>query len=128
MSIIESRNQYKKDRQEQKRIIVEKVLIPLGLTATMQGGAGKSNYTSNNTTAPFDLSYWLWVDGKINGKTAVTIYLQSFDRDPSNKNYHILMDRISVQMNNGDIIRTDVDLPLDDNKICKLKEFISGRL
>lgn len=42
MSIIESRNQYKKDRQEQKRIIIEKVLIPLGLTATMQGGAGKA--------------------------------------------------------------------------------------
>ena len=73
MSIIESRNQYKKDRQEQKRIIIEKVLIPLGLTATMKGVAGKSNYTSNNTTAPIDLSYWLRVDGKINGKTAVRV-------------------------------------------------------
>lgn len=128
MNFNEIRTKYIEARREQKQLIIEQILNPLGLTATMQGGAGKSNYTSNNTTAPFDLSYWLWVDGKINGKTAVTIYLQSFDRDPSSKNYHILMDRISVQMNNGDIIRTDVDLPLDDNKICKLKEFISDRL
>ena len=53
--------------------------------------------------------------------------MQSFDRDPNGeKNYHVLLDRLSIQSGEGTIVRTNIDLPLNDEKIQRLKELVEN--
>lgn len=56
--------------------------------------------------------------------------LQAFEQDPYSKNYHVLMDRIGIYIyfpnsrNTADAIDrmliTDIDLPIDEEKLEKL--------
>lgn len=122
----EVRKQYIEERKKERKKIIKYVFEDMGYKVKKfaNAGHGSEKYTSGGQMKEFDLSYWMWVDAEKEGKK-YSIYLQSFDRDPNgNQNYHVLLDRLFVQVDDGEIKRTDIDLPLDDEKINQLKEII----
>lgn len=124
----EARERYILERNRERQKIIKYVLEDMGYNVkkSANAGHGSKKYTSGGQIPPFDLSYWMWIDGEKEGERC-SIYLQSFDRDPNGEqNYHILLDRLSIQIGDGEIKRTNIDLPLDNEKICMLKKLISG--
>lgn len=123
----EVRKQYIKERNKERKKIIKYVFEDMGykVKKSANAGHGSTKYTSGGQMKEFDLSYWMWVEGEKAGKTC-SVYLQSFDRDPNGEqNYHVLLDRLSIQIGDGEIKRTEIDLPLDDEKICLLKDMIN---
>lgn len=96
-------------------------------------GSGIKNYTSGKRIHSYDLSNWKWIFAEKNN-IKYLVLLQSFDKDPKTKNRHILMDRIGIyRYSNLDLSKesiaqgcfdnlynTGIDLPMDDDKLCKL--------
>lgn len=122
------RNQYIIERDKERKKIIRDVFESMGYKVKKGGNAGKgsSKYTSGGEMEEYDLSYWKWVDAEKDEKKC-TIYMQSFDRDPNGeRNYHVLLDRLSIQCGEGKIVRTNIDLPLNDEKIQRLKEMVEN--
>lgn len=120
-----AKENYKEARETQRKILVD-MLKNEGYKVSegSKAGKGSTKYTANKQlNISYDLSNWKWVSG-VKSSNEVNIYLQSFDRDPISRNYHVLFDRISIQINNSEIKRTDYELPLDDNILEKLSELI----
>ena len=127
---------YRELRREQRQLIAG-YLERQGFAVAKNGGRGIRNYTSGRRfEVPYDLSDWLWIDVEKNGKRAM-VSLQSFDRDPASKNYHVLTDRLGIFLYDG--ARTaresyyrmetlDVDLPMDDGKLAVLADVLNEKL
>lgn len=96
-------------------------------------GKGETRYTSGNRlNVPYDLSNWKWVEVK-KGEWFYLISLQAFDRDPSSRNLHVLMDRIGVykyeKYNSNEVLEkmkiTDIELPMDKEKFDMLLDYLN---
>lgn len=95
--------------------------------------AGVKNYSSGGRLMEeYDLSNWKWVCVKRN-HVHFLISLQTFDRDPRTGNLHILMDRIGIYAYVGSyssidaqtkMMATNIDLPLDNNKLNELRQIL----
>ena len=107
-----------------------------GFEVSSRGGMGSPTYGARKKDAlkaPYDLRNWKYVELK---KTVLPkqqqgillISLQSFDKDPSTDNHHILMDRVCFNINLGKkdqfpfVVHTGIDLPMDSEKFKILKE------
>ncbi|MDR2278140.1 hypothetical protein [Vagococcus humatus] len=122
---INAKESYNEARETQRKILVN-MLKNEGYKVFEgpRAGKGSTKYTAGKELdISYDLSNWKWVSG-VKSSNEVSIYLQSFDRDPKSRNYHVLFDRISIQINNLEIKRTEFELPLDDNILEKLAELI----
>lgn len=97
-----------------------------------KGGKGCTNYTSKGTLKiPYDLSNWKWIETEKDNMRYL-ISFQAFDVDSSSGNHHVLMDRLGVykytKYNAKEAFEnmaiTDIDLPMDDEKLLKLLEYL----
>ena len=141
MPFLTSKETYKKERKEQRRILKEymETFTTIsghflnGYSAIYGGnsGQGHSDYTNNGTISEYALSNWKWLTFKKikdNLKYYITVYFQSPDIDIKSKNSHVLFDRLyfSFEIRDLDIrkdyrkIFTDIDLPLDETDMKKL--------
>lgn len=101
---------------------------------------GSSNYKggTKNRKSGFEEKYnlinWKWIDCSKNGFNYF-ISFQTFDQDIKTQNRHVLFDRIGVYKYKGEynpddafftMKNSNIDLPLDDEKIQKLIEFMEN--
>ena len=130
-NFIDSKNKYVELRNVERNNIIE-FLKTNGYCIKKAGGKGRKNYTSNNTLKiPYDLSNWKWIDAE-KEDVCYLISLQAFDLDIISGNYHVLMDRLGVykytQYNSKEafenMVITDIELPMNDEKMCKLLEYL----
>lgn len=66
-----------------------------------KGSQGSKAYTRKRSIAKYDLTNWMYIEGSFYFDKRYwhfIIELQSIDQDPVSKNVHILMDRISVMV------------------------------
>ena len=123
MNFAEVKKQYAKLR-ENERIKIIDFLKEKGYKASKRGGQGKPRwdgddyYTNGHSINPYDLSNWKWVKTSKNGLSYI-ISLQTFDRDQSSGNWHVLFDRISImcELPNKEVELTKYDLPLDESEL-----------
>lgn len=125
---------YEKLRNVERNNII-KFLKTNGYTIIKErGGKGRSNYTSKNTLKiPYDLSNWKWIEAEKDNMRYL-ISLQAFDVDSLSGNHHVLMDRLGVYKYAGqeynaneafeNMIITDIDLPMDNEKLLKMLEYL----
>lgn len=95
--------------------------------------AGDKNYNSGGRLKEkYDLSNWMWVCVKRNDVHFI-VSLQTFDRDPSTGNLHVLIDRIGIYAYIGHyssidgqtkMMTTNIELPLDDKKLNELGKIL----
>lgn len=97
-----------------------------------RGGSGVKKYTSGGRLdIAFDLSNWKWIE-IFHKEHYYLLSLQSFEREPSSGNIHILMDRIGIykykkyksQEACDEMIVTNIDLPLTEVKMNCLLELL----
>ena len=90
---------------------------------------GKSGFEEK-----YNLINWKWIDCSKNGFNYF-ISFQTFDQDIKTQNRHVLFDRIGVYKYKGEynpddafftMKNSNIDLPLDDEKIQKLIEFMEN--
>ncbi len=130
---------YKNLREVERRKIVDYLKLngfktQNGNELSYRGGSGRPAYTSGGEIVEYDLSNWKWVEAS---KENVTYFisLQAFDSDPKSGNHHVLMDRIGVCAFDEnikeedknyfqDMVRTTLDLPLDETKIEMFPEIL----
>ena len=101
---------------------------------------GSSNYKggTKNRKSGFEEKYnlinWKWIDCSKNGFNYF-ISFQTFEQDIKTQNRHVLFDRIGVYKYKGEynpddafftMKNSNIDLPLDDEKIQKLIEFMEN--
>lgn len=68
----------------------------------------------------------MWVEG-FRGNLHFLVCLQTLDIDPSSKNLHILLDRISVvNVDTSEQIPTALDLPLSDGDLDTLAGIVAS--
>ncbi len=94
---------------------------------------GSSKYSSGNRLVKeYDLRNWQWVCVKRND-VHFLISLQTFDKDPTTGNFHVLMDRIGIYAYVGEyspieaqtkMMITNIELPIDDEKMKELANMI----
>lgn len=130
----EIKAEYERCREEQRHIIMDH-FAARGYRVNKRGGKGVKNYTSGGriNKNPFNLQSWKYVVMEKNG-VHILLSLQSFDRDPSSQNVHVLVDRLGVysykNYNPKDacerMIPTSIDLPMDDTKFEELDSFIDN--
>ena len=100
-----------------------------------RAGKGKDNYTSGGTIAEYNLSNWKYIDASINNHK-VFISLQAFDKDPNSKNHHVLENRLGIYVYDkydpekafSEMVTTDIDLPMNDEKFRMLDIAIDMQL
>lgn len=115
-----------------------------------RSGCGSQTYSSNRRlNPPYDLSNWRWIDITLKNGGMAFISFQPFDKDNNTNNSHVLFDRIGIswyekrkdnsnlekQKETAMIINnmfiTDIELPLDENKmnkICDIIKFLSDNI
>lgn len=92
-------------------------------------GNGNYHYTSNNTIYEYNLTNWKWINVKFEN-ILITISLQPYDTDKKTGNTHTLFDRIGIIAKHSSQLAsisfiTDIDLPMDSNKLDKLIEILN---
>ncbi len=131
------KNAYNEAREAQRGELIEALNEKgfrnlKGKEISKSGGKGKKDYTNKNTINQFDLSNWKWVSCSKDGFNYF-ISLQAFDQDIKSKNRHVLFDRIGVYKYKGKynaydafytMENTNIDLPLNEEKIEKLVKFM----
>ncbi|VYU66805.1 Uncharacterised protein [Clostridium tertium] len=119
----EERNKISRFFRTQDDFETEKIAARAGVKKYKSGGRLMEEY---------DLSNWKWVCVKRNDVNFL-ISLQTFDRDPSTGNLHILMDKIGIYAYVGNyssidaqtkMMITNIELPLDDNKLNELGQIL----
>lgn len=141
MPFLTSKETYKKERKEQRRILKEymETFTTIsghflnGYSAIYGGNSGQGipGYTNNGTISKYDFSNWQWLTfKKITGTTKkyITVYFQSPNYDNRTKNSHFLFDRLCFSFQRKERgrktkykeILTDIDLPLDEPDMIKL--------
>jgi len=98
-SFISARDAYRGARNAQRLLIVD-ALTSAGFTVKTRGTAGRglTKYTSGGRLTPsFDLTNWMWVEGRRDG-VYVMVSLQVLDQDPNSLNVHALIDRVGVDV------------------------------
>ena len=140
------KGKYKEKRSVQGKDIVdflqEHYICSGNRNCFSSGGAytsGKRFYRSYNN------SNWMYLDvRKKEGGKWILISLQTFDRDPKIKNYHVLMDRIGIYIyhpldTNPDrrpdaskaadaihkMLATNIDLPMADKSLENLEDILN---
>lgn len=117
----ESKEAYVNQREDERTYIAH-YLERQGFTVSF--GSGRE--TSKEITDPtFDYSNWKWVQA-IKGDKYYYISLQAFDRDPSSKNFHVLMDRIGVYV--GEKVSDDCEINYLHHKERIFKEMKVTRI
>jgi len=128
-----ARNEYLNERKKQADIIVENLKQGGYETARRSSGISTYGKRSNPETRidpPYDLRNWMWVSVKDKDSgCSFNVLLHSFDQDPSSKNYHVLVDRLSLKCHypkasklTPDTTLTGLDLPLDEDALEKLMD------
>lgn len=127
---------YEKLREEQRLSIV-KHLDSIGFKVSKHpsSGKGRSDYSSGGMIAKYDLRNWKYIMATKNGRN-VLISLQAFDQDPRSKNHHVLQDRIGIYTYDKynpeeaftDMVITDVDLPMNEEKFMKLDMALEAQM
>lgn len=94
---------------------------------------GSLNYKSGKRLVKeYDLRNWQWICVKRND-VHFFISLQTFDKDPTTGNFHVLMDRIGIYAYVGEyssieaqtkMMITNIELPIDDEKLKELANMI----
>lgn len=129
---IEIKAKYVELRSIERNNIIKFLEINGYTIINRRGGKGSKGYTSNNTLrVPYDLSNWKWIEVEKEGVYFI-ISFQAFDMDATSGNYHVLMDRLGVYKYTKynakeafeDMIITDIDLPMNDEKMYKLLEYL----
>lgn len=133
----EIQNIYYQFRKKERSELKEFLKGCKGIRVKNSGDRICENYTSGGKLQkPYDLTDWLYIEVEINDIT-VFITFQPFDTDPNSQNIHTLANRIGISYYlNGkynfdtifeNMIITDIDLPLNNNKrqaiydlICKI--------
>lgn len=144
MAFVTAKNNYKNERMEQREIL-HNYLVPFtknkahflyGYTPKFGGvtGRGRSDYTNNGTITEYDLSNWNWLTLEKDTNSShedITVYFQSSNYDSRTDNWHTLLDRLSFsfQENKGKkiMIKTDIDLPLNTEKLDKLLNIMAKK-
>lgn len=129
---IDIKEKYAEARNDERNNIIQ-FLKANGYTIISEtGGKGCKNYTSKSTLKiPYDLSNWKWIETE-KDNMCYLISFQAFDVDSSSGNHHVLMDRLGVykytKYNSKEafenMVVTDIDLPMDDEKLLKLLEYL----
>lgn len=131
-TFIKAKQQYNDCREAERKKIISYLKEEGFEILKERGGRGAKNYTAGKTLeSPYDLSNWKWIEAAMDGIN-YCITLQAFDRDPNTGNRHVLMDRIGVytyaKYNAEDayknMVTTEIDLPMDDEKLKMLVEFL----
>lgn len=134
MEFNDVRNEYKKVRVEQQKIIFKYLKEKSFLNITeIHNKRGSNKYKSGGRfIEPYDLSNWLWIDLQIN-KVNFLVSLQAFDCDSSTGNMHVLMDRIGIYAYGGEyspkevrekMMITSINLPMNDEKEKMLENIL----
>lgn len=128
------------EMREIERVKLRDFLLQNGFSdVSLRGNAGKGRkkYTSGKRLSePYDLSNWKYIEATYNN-VHFFISFQPFEIDPCSHNIHSLTDRIGIYSYVGkyEVERalsnmkiTDIELPLDDNKmkrLCKMLQEIA---
>lgn len=129
MDFLEARKEYNDCREKEKNKII-KELKKSGYEITPYFKGHGSNYykASGEMQNPYDLSIWKWIEVKKQDKY-YCISLQAFDRQNKERNEIVLFDRLGIygpynvydQKDCFDKMHvTEIDLPMDDNKMKQL--------
>ena len=133
-----AKEDYEACRAAQRTIIMNYLEQNAGFTVTQRGGRGIPEYGIRKKTQGFsvgyDLTNWKYIDCEKEGERLL-ISLQTFDRNPGNNDYHVLMDRIGIYIyaqgsnKTSDAIErmlaTNIDLPMDETKLQKLARLLN---
>ena len=94
---------------------------------------GSDKYNSKGRMeSKYDMRVWRWLDVDIN-EVHFVVTIQPFEKDSSTSNKHVLMDRIGIYAYIGEyspieaqtqMLITDISLPLDINKVDKIKAIL----
>ncbi len=132
----EIKNEYENCREAERKAIRDH-LVTAGFDVSMshQAGKGRINYSSSGRIKPYDLRNWKFITASKDGKS-VFISLQAFDQDGNSHNHHVLYDRIGIYtytMYNAEsafaeMVTTDIDLPMNDDKFKRLDVFINEQM
>lgn len=133
MKFEKARDEYERQREVQRQALsnylkVHKGLNTAGLHIVTAGTAGKGceHYNSQGRIAPFDLRNWKWVEVKGQDGFDRVISLNMLEMDKNTKDIHSLYDRIGFVFSPDPAgwVCTDIDLPLDDNKMEKIARLV----
>lgn len=136
MTFEEVRNEYERQREEQRKTLAEylskhKGLHEAGLYVITGSKAGKGyeHYTAHGKISPFDLQNWKWVEVKNQKGFDCIISLNMLDIDPETRNIHSLYDRIGFVLSPApeDWVYTDIDLPLDNTQKEAIAQLVLER-
>ena len=126
------------------RLNIAHFLQDNGFSVSCNGGMGYRHYVNNQQIKEYDLSTWKYVEAIKNGKLYY-ISLQCFDcnydKNHISYNYHTLIDRIGISVYAAkdyenkeqnkypnaidDMHNTGIDLPMNEEKLNDLLEFIN---
>ena len=130
------KEQYKEVRESQRKNIINYLKLK-GFTVSVspRAGQGIEKYGESRLGKSYDLRNWKWIDIEKDGQK-IMLSLQPFDYDKNSGNYHALMDRLGIYLykknsnETSDAIKrmflTDIDLPMDDEKLEKLENVLNG--
>ncbi len=133
MTFKEVRNEYERQREEQRKALSDYLKVHEGLSAAglhvvTAGTAGKGceHYNSQGRIAEFDLRNWKWVQVKGKDGFDCVISLNMLEMDKNTKDIHSLYDRIGFVFSPDPAgwVCTDIDLPLDDHKMEKIAQLV----
>lgn len=139
MNFTDIKEAYVQNRREQWEQIRNYLAKQPGFTVptTKRGGCGLRDYGGRGRlprfSTPYDLSDWQYIDVETEGMKYL-ISFQSFDLDPSSKEYHVLANRLGIYLymqgrnKTSDAIHrmmvTQIDLPMDEKKLQELADTI----
>ncbi len=135
-SFLEITTEYEILREEQRMSIVTYLASKgFNVSKNKRAGKGRLNYTSGGTITSYDLRNFKYIDASKDGHH-VFISLQPFERDPSSGNHHVLENRIGLYAYEkydpeeafSNMVITDIDLPMDDEKLYRLDVAIAEQL
>ncbi len=135
---VKVKKDYEKCRAVQRIIIMDYLEKKAGFNIVRGGGKGRTDYgirkTSPGFSVKYDLTNWKYIDCEKAGEKLL-ISLQTFDRNPGNNDYHVLMDRIGIYIyaqgshKTSDAIErmlaTNIDLPMDETKLETLTRLLN---
>jgi hypothetical protein len=135
----EIKEEYIRLREEERKTIVNHLQNEGFDIDNPSNGSGKKKYGArrngkNRLDPPYDLSFWKWISVSFDNDKKAFISLQSFDKDPSSYNLHVLMDRIGIYVYEEKycaaeartkMITTNIELPMDENKLRQLVDTLN---
>ncbi len=135
---VEVKKDYEKCRAAQRIIFMDYLEKKAGFNIVRGGGKGRTDYGIRKKTQGFSIGYdlanWKYIDCEKAG-VRLLVSLQTFDRDPRNNDYHVLMDRIGIYIyaqgsnETSDAIErmlaTNIDLPMNETKLEMLEHLLN---